>query len=763
VTNARTSTDRSRATTLGVLFVVFALGMGLRLYQLDADSLWLDEIKTATASRVDLLSVPQSAARTSIHPPLLYIVTDVFFLLFGNSDFVVRLPAALLGSASILLTYKAGKMLWTEKEGLAGAFLLAVSPYHIEYSQEARHYALMVFLALTSLILLLKGLETGRKTLWLGFAASTSLALYTHYFAFLILPAEVAFAVWLTGETWWSSRRGAARTQDNDSLQADASSAAGWTGVTPTDNMQVNPARSTPSTGRLALGLLGSLLLIAFSYVPWLPVMWTQITRPNMAFQGFNADPAQIAGLSPQFFHNLLSDYSGVSGVPLLLFVALFILGLANSRRQTVGLTLLWIATPFLFLAFVRVEHWIHPRYAICVLPVYLLVVARGLGSASAALSSLVRRTMDSVAVSTAVMSPMVILVGLFSATSLDEYYHQQKEDWRGTAQYLASNIQTGDAILADGIMYHRGRDDDRVHECLPYYLDGYLTERGAGMSPIVGVESGVWTRLQNLEEWDGGLWGVLWHRGELLDSDTAHVARFHDIAVVTLNQASGRELRDTESMLRVFLDLIPAGDAHFDVHLALANLCIRTGQFKCASSELDLAAASVPDDPAAPASLSAERSRFEQLSGRLESMAHPLWHSLGDRVALLGYDLGPGALLPGETLRLTTWWRALGNMNEDYTVFVHLLDSDGGILAQEDKLLQRESRPTSVWGAREIVMQRHELALPADTRPGEYTISVGLYCWQTGERLPVWDAQGERLHEDVIVLQRLEVVHADD
>jgi hypothetical protein len=506
-----------------------------------------------------------------------------------------------------------------------------------------------------------------------------------------------------------------------------------------------------------------SLALIAFSYLPWLPVMWAQITLPNMAFQGFDTDPTQITRLSPQSCQDLLSDYSGVSGGALLLFVALFVLGLASSRRQTAWLILLWTTVPFLFLAFVRAEHWFHPRYAIYILPIYLLAVARGLGTLSAALTRLDRRPMRSGAVSGAVMTPIVILVGLLAATSLDDYYHQQKEQWRGVTRYLVSNIETGDAILADGIMYRRGQDDERVLECLPYYLDDYSTKRGAASSPIVRVKPGMWNVLQKLGGWSGSLWAVLWYPGELSEPENDHIARFGDLAVVTLGHPSGRALFDTESMLRVLLDVMPAGDAHFDIHHALANTCIRAGQLRCADSELDLAEASVPNDPAALPSLSTERSRFERLSGRLESMSHPQWHSLGDKVALLGHDLSPGTLRPGETLRMSLWWRHLEAMETDHVAFIHIVDDDGLIRAQRDIVIGGDSHPTSAWAAAEIVREQYELSLPGDTPPGKYTAVAGLYDQQTGQRLPAWDEQGERSPEDVIVLQSVNIVCADD
>jgi mannosyltransferase len=743
------STDRVQAATLGALLIIFFLGMGLRLYQLDADSLWLDEIKTATTSRVDLSSVPQSAARTSVHPPLLYMVTNVFFLLLGNSDFVVRLPAALLGSASILLTYKAGQMFWSEKEGLAGAFLLAVSPYHIEYSQEARHYALMIFLALTSLILLIKGLETGRTRLWLGFAVSTSVALYTHYFAFLILPAEFAFAAWTIAEDCWSSRRESARAQIDDSLQADPSAAEKRADPTLTANALAPPHRATPKARTLAFSVVGSLVLIALSYIPWLPAMWTQITLPNMAFQGFDTAPAQITRLSPQFLCDLLAQYSGVSGVPLLLFTVLFILGLANCRRQDVVLILLWTTMPFLFLAFVHAEHWIDPRYAISILPIYLLVVARGLSTAGLALQRWGPRRMAPRIKSLVVVIPLAALLGLLQAPSLRDYYLEQKEDWRSAGQYLAEHLQPGDAVVAEGMDFKTGKDDNRVFICLPYYLSAY----GSEDAQLVRVRQDLWRRLHGLEGWNGRLWGVVYHTYDLADAEAVQVVDFHQLSIVRLREPSGNALQDTTSFLTALLGMIPQDEAHFDIHLALADIYIRSCQLERAAEQLRMAGDIKPDGRAATDALDAKLTHFQRMSDRLEDVESPLWRMLGEELYFLGYEASPETLQAGDTLELTLWWRAMGDMDKDYTSFIHVTDRENRLWAQEDMLLQQEERPTSTWKVGDIVRQQHQMVLPADMPTGEYSIAVGVYYWRTGERLPVWDGSGRRMVDDVILL----------
>ena len=84
-----------RTAHLALLFIVFVAGLALRLYALDASSLWLDEVKTVTTSRLGFVSMLNFQAEDSVHPPLLYLITGSFMSLFGESDFVARLQAAM--------------------------------------------------------------------------------------------------------------------------------------------------------------------------------------------------------------------------------------------------------------------------------------------------------------------------------------------------------------------------------------------------------------------------------------------------------------------------------------------------------------------------------------------------------------------------------------------------------------------------------------------------------------------------------------------
>lgn len=115
----------------------------------------------------------------------------------------------------------------------------------------------------------------------------------------------------------------------------------------------------------------------------------------------------------------------------------------------------------------------------------------------------------------------------------------------------------------------------------------------------------------------------------------------------------------------------------------------------------------------------------------------------LGEAIVLAGCDLEPEVPRPGGSLYVTLYWRVLGPVREDYTVFTHLLGpynpaTGGPVWAGHDGPPLGGSYGTSRWAAGEWVLDQHEIPLPADLPPGTYTLEAGLYLLATGERLPV-------------------------
>lgn len=158
------------------IWLILVLALLLRLVNLN-QSFWLDEAAQVIESSRPLLNQFDIAA--DFHPPLFHILLH-FWMYAGNSEIWVRILPVLLGIGSIYVTYKLATKLGGRTIGLYTALFLALSPYHVWYSQETRPYMLFVFLSIASSLLLLS-----KK--WSLYLVSVFLCLYSLYMApFLI-------------------------------------------------------------------------------------------------------------------------------------------------------------------------------------------------------------------------------------------------------------------------------------------------------------------------------------------------------------------------------------------------------------------------------------------------------------------------------------------------------------------------------------------------------------------------------------------------
>ncbi len=110
-----------------------------------------------------------------------------------------------------------------------------------------------------------------------------------------------------------------------------------------------------------------------------------------------------------------------------------------------------------------------------------------------------------------------------------------------------------------------------------------------------------------------------------------------------------------------------------------------------------------------------------------------------GDGILLDGYTITPERPLAGDVMQLTLFWRAQVGIETRYKVFIHLLNSDGTIIAQRDSEPVGNLKPTDGWHAGEEVVDNHGLYIPADAAAGTYSIRIGLYEAGGGNgRLPI-------------------------
>jgi hypothetical protein len=110
------------------------------------------------------------------------------------------------------------------------------------------------------------------------------------------------------------------------------------------------------------------------------------------------------------------------------------------------------------------------------------------------------------------------------------------------------------------------------------------------------------------------------------------------------------------------------------------------------------------------------------------------------------------GTPRPGETLTVTLIWHALGRQNRNWQVFVHLVDGQETILAEDNREPRNGQFRMSQWVAGDWIEDPHPLVLPADLAPGTYRVRVGLWYIKTGGRAGRYSAGDELLGDFIDV-----------
>jgi 4-amino-4-deoxy-L-arabinose transferase-like glycosyltransferase len=121
-----------------------------------------------------------------------------------------------------------------------------------------------------------------------------------------------------------------------------------------------------------------------------------------------------------------------------------------------------------------------------------------------------------------------------------------------------------------------------------------------------------------------------------------------------------------------------------------------------------------------------------------------PLGIHFTNGAQLVAYATNANVVHPGDTLALTLIWQADHPIAQRYTVFTHVLDGNNKVVAQHDGEPAGGVRPTTTWQPGERIEDHHGLVLPATLPLGTYTIEVGLYIPQTGQRAVTVGSAGQ-------------------
>ena len=608
---------------------VVLLAFALRMYLIDNQSFAFDEGWTSYAihhSWGDMLRVlvPDN------HPPLYYLLVKALAEVAGYDDLPVRFLSVACGTTLIVGLYALGRRLIGTAGGVAAALFATCGPTFIYYAQEARMYSLLMALSTLSSYAMLRMLpstcERRREARWwLAYVSLAAGAIYTHYFAFLLLLAQNLFAL-----GWMAFRK------------------------------QLRPSKAWWA----AQGA------IAILYLPWLPIAIRQVAIGQGTWWRLPLPPSVILH---DIWRFLILGPRRPMGVPafgpLMGGVALVVLAaaLVGRRKGVMAWSWSWLsfALPVGSIVLLGSSLPVYTdRYALVAAPGLALIV--GLGVAAMwdvpyGRGAWLGRMAAILALAAALLGPL---------PQLNHYYHDPKywrEDFRRAARYLMDKSAPGDTVVLVG--------------CAPPIMQYYRGPASVLAFPRRGDS------VQGEEE--------------VIALLRRHVNPGRRVRLVLYSWPTVDPQSLVEGQLRMHCEL--RGE-HWQTESGQRP--IRIVNF--ANCQTDF----TPEP----------RRRVDAL--------------LGGQVVLHAYHLV--GLEPGKQGQVVIWWRTVRPPDKNYTAFVHLLDAQGQVIAQFDKLPLSDFYPMRAWPLNVNQRDAYPLDIPKDADLGGAWLAVGLYDHRSGIRLPV-------------------------
>ncbi len=381
-------------------------GFAIRLYGLGGQSLWYDETVSAYLARQPVAELVAHTAR-DIHPPGYYLLLRGWSLLAGDSEFSLAFFSLIFGLLTIALTARLAARLLGRRGAWLAALLVAVSPYHLWYSQEVRMYTLASALGLAAALFGLRAIQTGKRRHWAGYALAAAAGMYAlYYFAFLLVALNLCFL----GLVWQRRAK------------------------------------------RGLVDLLAANFGAALMYLPWMPIALRQAVNPPVPPW---RDPAAVS-LWPILRQTWTALSLGQSvepegaGLWQAGFAILFLLGLAviarsprRGRLTGPARAALLVAYTFGPLALIYLLSFItplyHVRYMFTYSPAFYVVLAAGL-------AGLTRRRRLWAALALA-----LVLGG--SAYSIGRYHTNPlyaADDFRAAVRLMETRWRPGDVLMTN-------------------------------------------------------------------------------------------------------------------------------------------------------------------------------------------------------------------------------------------------------------------------------------------------------------------------
>lgn len=435
--------SRLSFVVLGAVLVGFAI----RIYRLDAQSFWGDEILQATVAERSIPAILEWVRRDRGPTPLSYLLLHEWIGLVGQSDFALRLLPVFFGVLTVPLQYQFSRRLLGESGSVLAALILALSSFHVAYSQELRAYSLLVFFSLLEVLSFWQVLRAGGWWRWALTGLIAGIGFYNHPYILVVLGFLVLFG---------------ALTATSLTVRA----------VLP---KTVRPS-GPPSTILKGIGLM--LLVVFVLTVPW------------VFYVGDLARAARWGNVSltvEYVVRSLLKarDALLTTSPPWALLMAFaWLVGMWRLFRQSYPLVLLlagWTLLPipaFILITGLVGDYPLTTRQLLICLPPFYTVSAAGLVMITSQIAKWRRAPFR--------LLPAVLLVGA-SVLPLADYYATPKEDWRSVGRYLSRVVAEDEAIIVP-----------RVAHYVRYYYDGppakLLAPKSVQeMNAALDTHKGVW------------------------------------------------------------------------------------------------------------------------------------------------------------------------------------------------------------------------------------------------------------------------------
>src|SRR5690242_16075274 len=158
-----------RKLHLLLLLSIFLLGFALRVYRVNHQEIWGDEGIKLEVVNHDFARVLDPAAE--FHPRLFHLFLFFWHRIFGFNVFGLRMLPALFGALGLPALYVLARRLrslWpaSHTAGLVASFLLALSPFHISYSQDLTMYSLLFVTMTMSFYFLVRVCDRPVRSFW---------------------------------------------------------------------------------------------------------------------------------------------------------------------------------------------------------------------------------------------------------------------------------------------------------------------------------------------------------------------------------------------------------------------------------------------------------------------------------------------------------------------------------------------------------------------------------------------------------------------